>query len=177
MPGILQAALLVLVICAGIVDIKWRRMPNWMAITGLATGFVLNGYFGGVPGLRAAVLGASLGAALFICIYVSGGMGAGDVKLLAAVGAMVGPVSLMIIFVLTGIVGGVAALILLFFRGAVITVLARTIHLVARWMHFDWVEIARASDRRRTGALSLPYGAVVASGTLLFLIALNHPVR
>jgi len=177
MPGILQGALFLLVICAGLMDLKSRRIPNWLVLAGLATGVILNGYFSGAAGIASAVFGAMVGAALFMGIYLAGGMGAGDVKLLAAVGAIVGPASLVIVFVLTGLLGGLVAMIVLLFRGNVSTVFARTIHLAGRWMQFDWPAIARMSDRRRSGALSLPYGAAVASGTLLFLIALRHQVR
>ena len=175
-PVILQVALFMLAASAGMTDLKSRHIPNWIALMGLIAGVVLNTYNRGLSGAAGAILGALLGAGLFMGIYLAGGMGAGDVKLLAAVGAIVGPQSLLIVFVLTGILGGMAALCLLLLRGNVREGLTRTIGLAAKWMRLDWPGVALASDPKAAQAISLPYGAIVASGALLFLIALRRQV-
>ena len=176
MPEILQAALFVLVVGAALADLRTRRIPNWIALPGLIAGMVLNGYFRGSSGVASAMLGALLGAAMFLGIYLAGGMGAGDVKLFAAVGAIVGPQSLLVIFVLTGILGGVAALALMLWRGKAGQAMGRTFGLAGQMLRMNWPQVRRRSDLRAPGALTLPYGAVVAGGTLLFLFAVRQPV-
>jgi len=84
---------------------------------------------------------------------------------------------LLVIFVLSAILGGVAALVLLVARGRLIEGLRRTARLTAEIADRNWTEVRRRSDRRAAGALALPYGAVVATGTLVFLFAVRNAVR
>lgn len=173
-PVVLQAALIALVVGAALADLKTRHIPNWLPLSGLIGGIVLNGYHYAMPGVASALLGALLGAAIFIGLHLAGGMGAGDVKLFAAVGSIVGPQSLLVIFVLTGILGGVAALVLILLRGSLARVLRNSIGLVSASARFNWSEVRNRSDRRVSGALSLPYGPVVATSTLIFLFAMRN---
>lgn len=177
MPELLQLALFALVISAALNDLKSRQIPNWLVLAGAAAGVALNGHFAGWAGLTHSLLGLLLGAGLFIGLYLVGGMGAGDVKLFAAVGAMVGPQSLLVIFVLTGMIGGVAALFMLLFRGRLFEGLRRTSGIAAQVACRNWTELQRRSDRRAAGAMSMPYGAVVATGALVFLFAIRNSVR
>ena len=91
-----------------------------------------------------------------------GGMGAGDVKLFSAVGALTGPQSLIIVFVFTGLLGGIAAIALSIARGRLRETLERTGSLMLG------VRTAAGAD-----SLRLPYGAVIAGGTLLSLVVLH----
>lgn len=177
MPELMQLTLFSLVMLAALSDLKSRCIPNWLAAAGASAGIGLNGYFGGWSGVSLAVLGLLLGMALFLGIYLAGGMGAGDVKLLGAVGSIVGPQSLLVIFVLSGLLGGLAALLLLLSRGRLREGLLRTAGLTAQMARRNWTEVKSRSDRRMAGALSLPYGAVVATGTLVFLFAIRNSVR
>jgi prepilin peptidase CpaA len=177
MPELLQLALAALVVTAAVTDLVSRRIPNWLASAGLAAGLGMNVYLDGWSGFSHSMLGMLLGAGLFIGFHLTGGMGAGDVKLFAAVGAIVGPQSLLVIFVLTGIFGGIAALALLVVRGRLGDGLRRTLGLTAQMARSNWVEVKRRSDRRAAGALALPYGAVVATGSLVFLFAIRNVVR
>ena len=108
MPLGIKLALVVLVASAAWMDLSTRRIPNWITIPGAAAGVVLQSLYGGLHGTLAALAGACAGFAIFILIYIAGGIGAGDVKLFAAVGALVGPQSLAVVFVITGLLGGVA---------------------------------------------------------------------
>jgi prepilin peptidase CpaA len=107
----MEIVLIVMVAAAAWTDLRTRKIPNWIPVSGALIGVVL----GGLPSLA----GAALGFGLFILIYMAGGMGAGDVKLFSAVGALVGPQALIIVFVLTGLIGGVAAVAVSIIRGRV----------------------------------------------------------
>src|SRR5580704_17437778 len=113
LPVILQIALLLLVAIAAVYDIRFRRIPNWLVLTGLLAGVVLNTLLLEWSGVRASLLGISLAFLIYFPLYLLRGMGAGDVKLMAAIGAIVGPANWIGIFFFTAIVGGVVAIALL----------------------------------------------------------------
>jgi prepilin peptidase CpaA len=160
MPRSSEIVLIILVVIAAFSDLRTRRIPNWLTVPGAALGIVLHIWNGGIWGGALSLAGAALGLAIFIPLYMLSGMGAGDVKLLSAVGALTGPQSLIIVFVFTGLVGGVAAIALAVSRGRLRETLERTGSLMLG------VRGAAGPD-----SLRLPYGAVIAAGTLLFLAA------
>src|SRR5580704_14681428 len=119
LPVILQIALLLLVAIAAVYDIRFRRIPNWLVLTGLLAGVVLNTLLLEWSGVRASLLGISLAFLIYFPLYLLRGMGAGDVKLMAAVGAIAGPLNWLGIMVLTALFGGVAAIVLVTAKGRV----------------------------------------------------------
>jgi prepilin peptidase CpaA len=90
-------------------DLRSRRIPNWLVLPFLAAGVVVGAWLGGWHGLGRSVGGLLLGGACFGVIAWLGGMGMGDVKLAAAIGAWIGPSQLIIALVVTGIAGGLLA--------------------------------------------------------------------
>jgi prepilin peptidase CpaA len=82
---------LVVAACACGIDLRTRRIPNLLTFGTAATALVFHFVVGGVPGLAASGAGWGVGMAMLIVPYALGGMGAGDVKLLAALGAWIGP--------------------------------------------------------------------------------------
>lgn len=76
---------------ASVTDIRNHRVPNWLTFSGMVVGLASYFLTGGFGGLLFSAEGLILGFALLIPFYMAGGMGAGDVKLLAAVGALLGP--------------------------------------------------------------------------------------
>jgi prepilin peptidase CpaA len=99
-------------ICAGIIvpeDLRYRRIPNVTAIALFSGGLVLAAASSGISGTINAVLGATAGFAIFLLPYLLGGMGAGDVKLLGAFGALVGLSSLLPTVILIAVAGGIGA--------------------------------------------------------------------
>lgn len=101
---------LVVVIIATITDLRYRRIPNWLVVPFLIAGIAVSGWLHGWSGLGHSLAGMGLGALLFGILCWLGGMGMGDVKLCAAIGAWIGPWQLVIALVITGIVGGIMAL-------------------------------------------------------------------
>ena len=100
----------IVLVIATITDLRSRRIPNWLVLPFLVAGIVVSGLSHGWHGIGQSLLGFALGGVLFGFLYWMGGMGMGDVKLLAAIGAWIGPGQLVVALVLTGIVGGVMAL-------------------------------------------------------------------
>lgn len=101
---------LALVVTATVTDLRSRRIPNWLVLPFLAAGLAFSAWRHGWSGLGHSAAGLLLGAILFGILSWMGGMGMGDVKLCAAIGAWVGPAQLLVALVLAGIAGGVIAL-------------------------------------------------------------------
>ena len=173
MPQSLQLALAAVVIAAAVSDLKTGRIPNWITAPGAVLGLALQGYHGGFQGALSSLVGAALGLGIFMVLYLAGGMGAGDVKLFGAVGTLVGPQSLVWVFIFTGLLGGIAAIALAMAHGRLRHTLAQTGHLMLSFGRLRWEEARQASSLHAPGALRLPYGAVIAGGALLFLVF--HP--
>jgi prepilin peptidase CpaA len=95
---------------ATITDLRSRRIPNLLVLPFLVAGLLVSGYLHGWPGLGQSLLGVLAGAGVMGVFCFLGGMGLGDLKLCAAVGAWIGPSQLFIALVITGLVGGVMAL-------------------------------------------------------------------
>ncbi len=155
----IEVTLLLLIGLAAWSDLRTRRIPNWITVPGAALGIVLQTWTGGLHGTWNALTGAGLGIAIFIGLFIAGGMGAGDVKLFGAVGALVGPQALVLIFVFTGLLGGIAAVALALIHGRLVETLNRTKNL-----------LSGTAGEQSQSALKLPYGAIIAGGVLVWML-------
>lgn len=102
--------MLLLAMSAGLWDWKVRRIPNWLCLGGLAAGFVLNDFW-------FALAGMGLGLAIHLPLFALRATGGGDVKLMAALGALLGWELWLRIFLINAVLGGVVALGLVLARG------------------------------------------------------------
>jgi prepilin peptidase CpaA len=106
------AAVVAIGIVAVVFDIRTRRIPNALTLGAAAAALLYASLTGGFWSVMAAVTGWALGAALFFPFFALGGMGAGDVKLVAALGAWLGPAQTIPLAIFTSIAGGVFAIII-----------------------------------------------------------------
>src|ERR1041385_7346444 len=171
MPTAIQAALIILVSAAAWSDLRTRRIPNWITVSGALIGMGLHIYYAGISGAIQSLAGAALGLAIFLGLYTAGGMGAGDVKLFGALGAFAGPQSLLLVFVFTGLLGGIAGLALAFNRGRLQQTLERTREIFIDMGRLRWQQLRATADA--PNAVRLPYGAVIAGGTLISLFVIR----
>ena len=159
-----QIAVLALGLGAAVfTDVRTRRIPNWLtgAIAGAAFGLAFGG--GPVTPMR-ALLGLVVGLALMLPGHVIGATGAGDVKLMAAVGAVVGPDVIFRAFLYSAVAGGVLAVVVAVRRGRLGTTLQATTNLVTQPVHAK--RAIEASDRANRFA----YGPAIAVGTFFSLV-------
>jgi prepilin peptidase CpaA len=170
-PRGVEVVLLALVLCAAIYDVRYRRIPNWLTLSGVLVGIGLNTFLYPVwPGLKFSLLGFGLGFGVYFVLYAMRAMGAGDVKMMAAVGAMVGWEDWFGIFIITAIIGGLAALVLVALRGRMKKTLFNVSYILSEMKSGRPAYVGKEElDVRSPKALGLPHGAVIAVGTLLFL--------
>ena len=112
----LVAFLIGILIIAAITDIRSQRIPNMLTFTAMAFSLLYHIEGSGLHGLFFSLSGLALGLAFFVLPYLMGGMGAGDVKLLGAVGAALGPQGVFIAALCTALVGGVYAIALILIK-------------------------------------------------------------
>lgn len=162
-----EVALLLLVSIAAVNDLATRRIPNRLLLAALACAVVLDfvGPDCGAELLRALV-GLGAGLLVFLPFYLARGMAAGDVKLMAVVGAFTGPAEAFEIAVLTWCAGGVMALVLVLARGRVRLVLGNIGRMLAGMMTPGVGLLAPAQEK---SAGSMPYGLAIAIGTVAVL--------
>ena len=166
MVKILYGASLICVSISVVTDIRLRKIPNWLTIPAMLLGLILNGFFFGSSGLILSLEGLALGFGLLFFVYLLGGMGAGDVKLLSAVGALLGPRLVFYTFIWTALTGGLMAV------AVVVTkrVFKQTFHNLKMLIQ-GWVLGISNSETnftiRNQSLITLPYGVAIAVGTAL----------
>jgi prepilin peptidase CpaA len=101
---------LIVLAVATFTDLRSRRIPNWLVLPFMVSGIVISGWVHGLHGVEQSLAGLGLGALLFGILGLMGGMGMGDVKLCAAIGAWIGPSQMVVALVVTGFAGGIMAL-------------------------------------------------------------------
>ncbi|MGO8720243.1 MAG: prepilin peptidase [Acidobacteriaceae bacterium] len=101
---------LIVLAIATFTDVRSCRIPNWLVLPFLMAGVAVSAWMHGWRGVEQSFLGIGLGTIVLGIFCWMGGMGMGDVKLCAAIGAWIGPAQLLVALVLTGIAGGIMAL-------------------------------------------------------------------
>ena len=98
-----------LVVSISYMDVRYRRIPNKQVLTILLCGIAVNAFFGAWNGLYKSLLGMVIAFTLMLTLHVLGTMGAGDVKLFSAIGAVLGSSLVVPTFVIVAVTGGVLA--------------------------------------------------------------------
>jgi prepilin peptidase CpaA len=91
-------------------DVRYRRIPNKQVLTILLCGIAVNAFFGSWAGIFASLIGLAMAFGLMLTLHILGTMGAGDVKLFAAIGAVIGSSIVLQTFVIIAVTGGVLAI-------------------------------------------------------------------
>lgn len=149
-------------------DLAVRRIPNAVTFSMVITALVLHTWFGQWEGLMFSLAGLLTGLLCFLPLYVFAAMGAGDVKLLTAVGALVGSKVVFIAALMTVIAGGVIAL-------AYITIKGGLPAMFRRYVSMFWLLLARQPEYippapGEAAGLRFPYALAIACGTALAII-------
>lgn len=141
-------------------DLRWRRIPNRLTGAAVLVAFLVNAFMGGVRGLVSSLTACVVAGAVFAVMFFMGGMGGGDVKLMAAIAAFAGMSCLPQLLLATAIAGGAFAMAVAASRGALRDVLR---NVFAGWRF----RRTPNNDSLPCGRLFLPYGVPIAVGALL----------
>lgn len=162
-PGILYASW---------IDYAQRRVPNWLNAVLAALGLVFQGvhygwYVHGEGGVGWGLLGLAVGFGLLIVPWLMHGMGAGDVKLMAAIGCWLGPWLTLLSFAAGALIGGVVALVMIFSTGRAVHAYTNMQTILMKMRSFD-TAFGEFGGARTFGTTSqlLPYGVPLTAGTI-----------
>jgi prepilin peptidase CpaA len=166
-------------LCAGlgsVHDVRERRIPNFITGPGILAGLMVHLATGGWLSFGHAATAGLLGGGIFLVFYLAGGMGAGDVKLMAAVGCIAGLPPLELVLVGTVVSGGIFALAVAFYNGLLRKTARNAVALV---VHHSQAGLRPHPELNVTnsGTLRLPYALPIAMGCLVALCALVAEAR
>jgi prepilin peptidase CpaA len=152
--------------CAGAgaaIDLRCRRIPNLLTVPAAGLAILLSLTHGVEQSVTSALLGLALGGLLMLPGYIWGGTGGGDVKLLAAVGAFLGPGLVMRTFLYSAVAGGVLAVGVALSRGRLGATVRGAAHMLVAPVKARQNIEADASRR-------FAYGPAIAAGTMLAVL-------
>jgi prepilin peptidase CpaA len=162
-------------VVAAVIDGLKLKVPNWITFPMIISGWIYSAAFSpfaGWEGLFYSVVGTVVGLALLLPAYAIGGMGAGDVKLLAGVGAWVWGTTTFYAFAVSAIVGGIIAVLMVVLRRRWFQ------HKSQFWMICNEIltvkdpeKLAAIAAERKPTMMLLPYGIPIAIGTIAYFAA------
>jgi prepilin peptidase CpaA len=155
-----------LALIAGWIDWRTRRLPNWLTVSGFVSGTMVNTVLFGWPGTKAALIGAGIALGILLPVVLLHGLGAGDWKLMGALGAIVGKQEIFNLLLATILVGGVIAVVQMIRQKRVLVTLRNMWELVRGFFIFGLKPNPEFS-LDNAGASTLPFGVAAAAATLL----------
>ena len=148
-------------------DICYRRIPNPFVLATLIVGFFVNVAFGGFDGAVASLGGCALGFFLMFVLHIFGAMGAGDVKLFAAIGSVAGAHLVLPMFIVVTLTGGALGIFSMLRAGQLKVTMMRVFQIVLGLLPGHQVpRFAVPTDRK----LTIPYGVAITFGSLISLV-------
>jgi prepilin peptidase CpaA len=147
-------------------DARYRRIPNAFVLATLASGLAVNTFFGGFAGAWSSAGGCLLAFMLMFMLHIFGAMGAGDVKLFASIGAVVGAHLVIPTFLVVVLTGGALAVVTMV-RGRVVReTLWRVAQIFVGFLPgWEMPRFSVPAERRHT----IPYGVAITFGSLISL--------
>ncbi|MGB9235001.1 MAG: A24 family peptidase [Terriglobales bacterium] len=160
---------LLIAVCAGVLDWRFRRIPNWLTVSGAAAGIVANTIFYRFSGLKTSLLGLALGLAILLPFVAIRSLGAGDWKLAGALGACLGPRPLLTVLVAAILVAGLIALAVVIWKGRLLQTLLNIVGLLAAIFSLRMPGAEVSLDNPQS--TKIPFGVALAAATVLYVAA------
>ena len=171
-----STAVIVTLCCAmiaAITDLTTSKVYNVLTIPMVIAGLIYHSLTGGLIGLAGSFLGLIIGFGLVMLPFLMGGMGGGDVKLLAGIGAWVGVPAIFYVFIAAGLMAGVCAIVMLLWQ-------KRSVARLAGDMRMMWCQFASLSQQTATEGWAdhsithsqprrtvIPFGVLVAVAVII----------
>jgi prepilin peptidase CpaA len=163
----LRLLLFGILLTAAITDLKRRRIPNRLTFAAMAAGLIAQAGHDGWLGAVSSLAGITLGLGLLLPVYAMGGMGAGDVKLLGAVGGFLGPGGVVTAFLVSAGVGGLYAFAVWLSHWGIRDGFRRLLSLLTTLCLTGRLRSALTSPDSQP---QLRYGVAIALGTMLSVL-------
>ena len=160
-----------ILILAAWIDGKELKVPNWITFPMVISGLIYSTCVGGWAGLGGGLLGMSAGLLCLLPLYAVGGMGAGDVKLMAGIGAWLGWKITVTAFCASTIVGALMAVIMVLWRRSARKHYENFLMILIEWAQVtNPFKLAETAAERKPQMLLLPYGIPICIGTIGYFI-------
>jgi prepilin peptidase CpaA len=156
---------------AGWADWRTRRIPNRLTLPALLFGVLANTVAWGWPGAKAALEGAGLGLALLLPFVLLRGLGAGDWKLMGALGAILGPQKFVVVLLGTVFIAGIFAVVQMARAKRMKQTLANTVVLMTAFATFGLRPTREDITLDNPGLMAQPFGVAAALAMALFFFA------
>nr|WP_281722351.1 prepilin peptidase [Nitrosomonas nitrosa] len=173
MHPMIVGTLLILLLLASWQDIRHYRIPNILVFLGAAIGILFNTLIPqemGSIGIATSLGGLGVGLVTLLPLYMLRAMGAGDIKLMAMVGAFVGPPSILMITVYVLLAGGILALSVALLRGKFSKLIDNLKFMLFLRLAGTSTMSPITTENLHQSAGKLPYGVAIAAGTLFCLV-------
>ncbi len=157
---------------AGWLDWQSRKIPNRLTIPALLVGLTVSAVLWGWPGAKTALEGAGISLGVLLPFVVLRGLGAGDWKLMGALGAFLGPQRVIVVLLGTVLIAGVMAVVEIIRQGKVLETLSNLWVLFVAYSTFH-VGSARDITLDNPGLLRIPFGVAAALSTGIFFVGLS----
>lgn len=158
-------------IVAAYIDGKELRVPNWITFPMVLTGLIYNSWMSGWDGLGVGLVGMVVGLATLLPLYAVGGMGAGDVKLMAGIGAWLGATVTWYAFVVTVVVGAIMALAMVLYRHDWNKHYGNFLMIMTEFMTISSPQkLSEIAAERKPRMLLLPYGIPICVGSIGYFL-------
>ncbi len=161
----------IVLVVAAVIDGMILKVPNWLTFPFIASGWVYWTIESGIGGLGWSLAGTIVGMVLLLVLRNVGGMGAGDVKLLAGVGAWLGALVTLKAFAATAIVGGIMAAVMIMMSGDWFKHYAMARQIMEEWKTIrNPSKLAEIARERKPSMKLLPYGIPMAIGSIAYFV-------
>ena len=165
MEKYLLVGALIIATIGAVKDVASRKIPNRLTYSALLAAVPVRLLVLGWSGLRSGLLGFLLGGGIFFLLFLLGGMGGGDVKLMAAVGAWSGITQTVAVLVVTAMAGGVIAVVYMVSNKRVLEALRNALELIRHHLT-SGLRPHPVLNVQEPSSLRIPYGLAIAVGTL-----------
>jgi prepilin peptidase CpaA len=162
----------VVAVAAGIIDARSRRIPNRLTYSAMIAGLALQTFAYGWRGFLLGLGGGILFGGVFLLFYLVRAMGAGDVKLAAALGCILGPANSWQVMFTTALAGGALAILVMIFTGRILHTLRSTL-AVAGFHVVHGLRTHPVVNLDNPAAVRMPYGLAFAAGMLYWAIFMH----
>jgi len=162
---------LLVALWAGWLDWRFRRIPNWLTVSGFVLGLGINGLLSGWSGILSGLEGTGIGLGVFLIPVMLRGIGAGDLKLMGALGACLGPWKLVTVLFVSIFIAGIMAIVEIIRKKHVKKTLGNLRLLMWSFVTFGMGSREAMVTLDNPNTLRLPFGVATALAMIIVVFA------